>query len=220
MPEELSISSALSTEENQPFSSSAESAVSSSVGRTRPKQGHGSRTYANFRSALAAIWMYKRSSFLAVSGVFIGAMIVMATDRVVQSTNTLFSLHLYAQVATLLLVSIGGVSFTAGGLILMSIFLVEGIERSQEFAMRLVVGARRRDLRDQLLFEALFLSVIGGVSGSTCGLLAGFLFTFLLHLPWIMHPVSLVLLVSASVVAGTLGGVYPAVRSSHQTLEL
>jgi ABC-type antimicrobial peptide transport system permease subunit len=146
---------------------------------------------------------------------FVGAMVVMATAIVVQSTNTLFSFRLYAQLVIILLVSIGAISFV----IMLNILLSAGIERSREFDMRLVVGARRRDVRNQLLFEALFLSVIGGVSGSVCGLLTGFVLTSLLGLPYILHPVSLVLLVSASVVSGTLGGVYPAVRVSHRDLE-
>ena len=193
---------------------------SQGAGRTRPKQGYGSRTYANFRSAIASLRTHRHSSLLAVSGVFMGAMVVMATDIVVQSTTTLFSLHLYAQVITILLGSIGGVSFVAGGLILMNILIAAGSERSREFCIRLVVGARRHDIRNQLLFEAFLLSVIGGVSGSACGLLAGFVLTSLLQLPYTMHPAVMGLLVSTSVVSGTLGGIYPAVRVSHRALKL
>ncbi len=211
MAEELSTSSAPSQEE---------SASSSGADRTRPKQGHGSRAYANFWSAIASIGAHRRSSLLAVSGVFIGAMVVMASAIVIQSTTTLFSLALYGQVIQILLVGIGGVSFVAGGLILMNMLLMEGVERSREFGMRLVIGARRRDIRNQLLFEALLLSVSGGVSGSACGVLIGFVLTSLLHLSWSVQPIPLVLLVSASVVSGTLGGVYPAVRVSRQTLEV
>ncbi len=210
MSEELSTSSAPSQEKSEP---------SSTAGKTRPKQGHGSRTYANFRSAIASICTHRRYGLLAVSGVFIGAMVVMATDIVTHSTNTLFSLRLYAQVITMLLVSIGGVSFIAGALIMMNILLAEGIERAREFGMRLVVGARRRDIRSQLLFEALLLSVIGGASGSACGLLIGFVLTSLLRLPYTVHPVSLVLLVGTSVASGMLGGVYPALRVSRLDVE-
>ena len=222
MSEELSPSPTPSREESgpstSPVPSQKESEPSSGTGRTRPKRGSGSRTYANFRSAIASIWTYRRSSLLAISGVFVGALVVMTTDIVVQSTDTLFSLHLYAQVIAILLVSIGGVSFAAGGLILMNVFLAAGIERSQEFSIRLVVGARHRDIHAQLLFEVLLLSIIGGVSGSVCGILTGFALTVALSLPCIVHPVSLLLLVSTSVVAGIVGGIYPAARTARREL--
>ncbi|MBV9712798.1 MAG: FtsX-like permease family protein [Ktedonobacteraceae bacterium] len=195
--------------------SNEESATPSGPPRKRSKQGHGSRVYANFRSAVTSIQIHRRYSLLAASGVFIGAMVVMATSIVVQSSNILFSLHLYAQVVKVLLVSIGAVSFVSGGLIMRSVLLAAEIERLREFGIRLVIGARRRDICTQLLFEVLLLSVTGGVSGSVCGLLIGFVLTSLLRLPFIVHPVLMVLLASASIVPGPMCALYPVLRASH-----
>jgi ABC-type antimicrobial peptide transport system permease subunit len=165
---------------------------------------------------MAAIWIYKRNSLLAASGVFSGGMVVLATDTVIRSTHALFALHLYAQVITILLISSNGIAFVSASLIMINGMHMAGIGRAWEFGMRLVIGARRRDILYQLLCEAFLLSVIGGVSGSMLGLLIGFVLTVLLHLPWIVQPVSLGLLISAAVISGTIGGLYPALKIAQQ----
>lgn len=209
MPE-LSALSPVSQEEHAP---------STCVEGMRSRQGNGSRTYANFSSAITSMRMHQRGSLLAISAIGLGAMLVMAMAILVQGANTLHVTHVYTRVMTILLVSIGGGAFAGGGLIMMNILLAEGMERAREFGIRLVVGARRRDIRDQFLFEALLLSLIGGVSGSGWGLLIGFLLTSLFQLPFIVDPMLTALLVSASVVPGIVGGLHPALKISHLNFE-
>ncbi len=201
-----------------PISSSlpAQSKSSAKTSKVRPKRGHGSRTYANFRSALSAIRIYKRNSLLASSGVFSGTMVVIATDTVIRGTNALYTLHVYMQALAILLVSSNGVAFAAASFIMINVMRVAGIERAWEFGMRLLIGARRRDILYQLLCEALLLSVMGGVLGSACGLLIGFVLTFLLHLAWIVQPLSILVLTSAAVISGTIGGLYPALKVAQK----
>ncbi len=196
-----------------------EQADASSAGGVRPRQGKGSKTYANFSSAITSLLAYRRSSLLAILAILIGAMLVMAMAILIQGANTPFATRLYARVMTILLISIGGGVFVASGLILMNIQLAVGMERSREFSIRLVVGARRCDIRNQILFEALLLSLIGGASGSGWGLLIGFLFTLLLQLPFVINPLVIVFLVSASVVPGIACGFYPALKIAHQDFE-
>ena len=208
---ESSPASSVSQEEQQ--------AISTHVGGKRPRQGKGSRTNANFSTAITSIRTYQRSSLLVISTVGMGAMLVMAMAILVQGATIPVAMHVYTQVMIILLVSIGGGTFVAGSLIMMNILLAEGMERTQEFGIRLVAGARRCDIRDQLLFEALLLSLIGGVSGSGWGLLIVFVLTSLLQLPFIIDPLLTVLLVSASVVPGMVCGLYPALKVSHLDFE-
>jgi putative ABC transport system permease protein len=78
----------------------------------------------------------------------------------------------------------------------------------------MAVGARRGDIRNQFLIEALTLSVAGGVIGLAFGLIGGLALTHAFQLPFVLSLVAIVLAVGTSIVVGLVFGFYPAVRAS------
>ena len=78
-----------------------------------------------------------------------------------------------------------------------------------------VVGARRSDIRNQFLIEALTLSVAGGVIGIVFGLVGGLALTHAFQLPFVLSLVAIVLAVGTSMAVGLIFGFYPAVRASR-----
>jgi putative ABC transport system permease protein len=66
------------------------------------------------------------------------------------------------QTLTYLLVGIAAISLTVGGVGIMNIMLVSVTERTREIGIRMSVGARRRDIRNQFLIEALVLCLAAG----------------------------------------------------------
>jgi len=100
--------------------------------------------------------------------------------------------------------------------------LVSITERTKEIGLRKAVGATEKDIIQQFLYEAIFLTLIGGI----LGLSGGFLFSFLAYIvlvktvmdTWVFSmPISAVvmaLLVSVSV--GLAFGLYPARKAARK----
>lgn len=74
---------------------------------------------------------------------------------------------------TLLISSIALISLVVGGIGVMNIMLVSVSERTAEIGVRLAVGAKRRDIRQQFLIEAVLVCLVGGVIGIALSLAIG-----------------------------------------------
>ena len=119
------------------------------------------------------------------------------------------------QTLTFLLVGIASISLTVGGIGIMNIMLVSVTERTREIGIRMSIGARRSDIRNQFLIEALTLSLVGGAIGMLLGLLVGYFVTNAFTLPFIVSATSILMPFVVSAVIGVAFGLYPAIRASR-----
>lgn len=146
------------------------------------------------------------------------------------STNTSAQLLQQANVATgaiaSLLGGIAAISLTVGGIGIINIMLVSVTERTREIGIRMAIGARRRDIRNQFLIEALVLCLIGGLVGMALGILVGWLAVGVLissiatgsggaSVPLVITPMTIILPISVSAGVGLIFGLYPAIRASR-----
>ncbi|MFI5272872.1 MAG: ABC transporter permease [Ktedonobacterales bacterium] len=120
-----------------------------------------------------------------------------------------------SQTLAVLLIGIAAISLIVGGIGIMNIMLVSVTERTREIGIRMAVGARRGDIRNQFLIEALTLSGAGGVIGIALGLLGGAALTHAFQLPFVLSFVAILLAVGVSVLVGVGFGFYPALRASR-----
>jgi putative ABC transport system permease protein len=135
--------------------------------------------------------------------------------RAISSIQLLQTAQQFTQILTYLLVGIAGISLTVGGIGIMNIMIVSVTERTREIGIRMSIGARRRDIRNQFLIEALVLSLIGGVIGMLIGFALGYLITHATGLPFVITLVSIFLPFVISSIIGIVFGLYPAIRASN-----
>lgn len=109
---------------------------------------------------------------------------------------------------------VGLITLLSAGIGIMNIMLVSVAERTKEIGVRKAVGARRRDVLSQFLYEAIFLCQVGGITGILVGVLGGNVvgrfFDVSFVFPW-MWAIGAVLGVT---LIAMVFGVYPAYKAA------
>ena len=93
--------------------------------------------------------------------------------------------------------------------------LVSVVERTREIGLRVAVGARRRDIRRQFLFEAMTVAAAGGIVGAALGVGVAFIVGFATQ--WqieIAYP-AILGAIAFSALIGVVAGVYPAAQAAN-----
>lgn len=116
---------------------------------------------------------------------------------------------------TLLTGSIAAVSLLVGGIGILAIMLMSVRERTNEIGLRMAVGASRKDILVQFLFEAAALGLGGGAAGVFVGLAAALLINAATRWPTSISVPSIILAFSFSLAIGLFFGVYPARKASR-----
>ncbi|MGF9566468.1 MacB family efflux pump subunit [Neorhizobium sp. JUb45] len=120
------------------------------------------------------------------------------------------------QTMTLLIGAIAVISLIVGGIGVMNIMLVSVSERVSEIGVRMAVGARRQDILQQFLIEAVLVCMIGGVLGVALALLFGFTFSlFGSSFSLVFTTAPIVLAVLSSCLIGIAFGYLPARNASR-----
>jgi putative ABC transport system permease protein len=121
-------------------------------------------------------------------------------------------------ILTILLGSIAAISLLVGGIGIMNIMLVSVTERIREIGIRMALGAQEIDILVQFLFEAIVLSLIGGIIGILLGYGVSKLMRFIpmfATITTIVSPSSVFLAFGFSAAVGVFFGFYPARRASR-----
>jgi putative ABC transport system permease protein len=112
-------------------------------------------------------------------------------------------------------IAVAAVSLVVGGIVVMNIMLVSVTERTREIGIRKAVGARRRDILQQFLIEAVFITSVGGALGVVVGYGLAFLLSLAMGFPVLIQPQSAIMGVGVSFVVGIVSGLYPALRAAR-----
>ena len=113
-------------------------------------------------------------------------------------------------------IAISGLGLLVGGIGVMNIMLVSVTERTREIGLRKAMGARRRDIVIQFLFEAVTLTGAGGLLGIAFAVLATISIGALVSsLPSVVPVWALITGFAVSVGVGIFFGVWPAVKAAR-----
>ncbi|WP_446831749.1 ATP-binding cassette domain-containing protein [Candidatus Foliamicus sp.] len=110
--------------------------------------------------------------------------------------------------------SIGGIALFGGGMGVMAIMLMVITERTREIGIRMAVGARRRDITEQFLLEAVALTAVGGLLGLLASWASGPLIEYL-GLPIVFSPWIVIVALACTVGIGLVFGIVPAQRAAR-----
>lgn len=114
---------------------------------------------------------------------------------------------------TTLLGAVAGISLIVGGIGIMNMMLTTVTERTREIGLRKAIGAKRKDIQIQFLFEAVLLTFIGGALGVLIGFIAAQIMSSLgINASISFNSVVLAFVVSAAI--GIIFGYYPAHRAA------
>jgi putative ABC transport system permease protein len=114
-----------------------------------------------------------------------------------------------------LLLGIAIVSLFVGGIGIMNIMLVSVTERTREIGIRMAIGARGRHVLLQFLFEAVTLSVLGGLIGVLFGVGVATMIGRVAQWPIVVSPNAIIIAFAVAATVGIFFGFYPARKASR-----
>jgi putative ABC transport system permease protein len=115
----------------------------------------------------------------------------------------------------MVMVAIASISLLVGGIGIMNIMLASILERTHEIGVRRAVGARKRDVLQQFLVEAVLISFAGGLVGVGFGFGISRLVAMMAGWSTIVTLNSILLAFLVSVSVGLIFGIYPAAKAAR-----
>ncbi|HLU88473.1 MAG TPA: ABC transporter permease [Cyclobacteriaceae bacterium] len=189
--------------------------------RSNNNSGGASQSPANYHQLDKLVVQVKESNMLNPTAEVISRMLERRHLNVIDYEITIPELLLKQQQRTqnifnIVLGAIAGISLLVGGIGIMNIMLASVMERIKEIGLRLSLGAKKTDIVNQFLFEAVMISVSGGIIGVILGIILASLVSKFGDFPTIITFSSIFISFSVAATVGLVFGITPAKRAANQ----
>jgi putative ABC transport system permease protein len=181
----------------------------------------GNQNSSNYHQLDKLVVQVEESGSLNPTAEVISKLLERRHQRVVDFEITIPELLLKQQQRTqnifnLVLGAIAGISLLVGGIGIMNIMLASVMERIKEIGLRLSLGAKKSDIVNQFLFEAIMISITGGIIGVLLGILLAHLVSTFGDFPTIITLSSIILSFGVAASVGLIFGIAPARKAASQ----
>ena len=135
---------------------------------------------------------------------------IVVPEQILQQkkqTNDIFNI---------LLGVIAGISLLVGGIGIMNIMLASVLERIKEIGLRMAIGAKKQDIKEQFVYEAGLISFFGGIAGILLGIFLSYLAEWVTGTPTIISIWSVIISFFVSAFIGVIFGYIPAKKAAEQ----
>ena len=119
-------------------------------------------------------------------------------------------------VFNIVLSAIAGISLLVGGIGIMNIMLASVLERTKEIGIRMALGAQKKDIVMQFLFEAVLISLCGGFIGILLGVAGAYIVDKVADIKTIISVISILLSFVLASSVGLIFGISPARKAANQ----
>ena len=134
---------------------------------------------------------------------------ILTADNILAMMNTV------TQMFRFVLVGVSSISVVVGGIVVMNIMMVSVTERTREIGIRKAVGARKRHILLQFLFESLITTLTGGLVGIVAGFMAAKMLVGMIDMNIEPSTLAIVTGLSISIGIGLIFGIYPAMKAAR-----
>jgi putative ABC transport system permease protein len=179
------------------------------------------RTFKNYHQIDRMVVQVKDSEYLGSTAAVISRLLQRKHNEVVDFEVIIPQQLLEQQQRTkdifnLVLSAIAGISLLVGGIGIMNIMLASVLERTREIGTRLAIGAKKQDIIQQFLIEALLISLSGGIIGVLLGLLASYLISAFADIETIVSAYSILISFGVASITGLVFGLSPARKAAEK----
>lgn len=135
--------------------------------------------------------------------------------EITRPSDALLARQAADEALTTLLIGLGAVALLVAGVAIANVMVMSVLERRTEIGVRRALGATKRHIRLQFLFESVLLAGMGGTLGVGLGAAITYGFANNRELPVTVPPQGLALSIGAALLIGAVAGLYPAWRAAR-----